>query len=128
MNVVAYGMDLVDCERIAAVLERHRERFCERVLTETERQTADRFQDPVPHIAGRFAAKEAVLKLLGTGWRGSIAWTDIEITNDPSGQPHVILRDECARIAEQAGITRILLSITHTHTHAAAGAIGLAPP
>jgi len=126
MKVVAHGIDLVECARIADILKRHPDRFRQRVLTESERQTADRFNDPVPHISGRFAAKEAILKMLGTGWRGQISWQDIEITNDALGQPLVTLHDECARIARQKGIDRVLLSITHTRDHAAASAIGLA--
>lgn len=126
MSVVGHGIDLVECARIAAILDKHRQRFLERVLTETERQAAMRFNDPVPHVSGRFAAKEAVLKLLGTGWQGRISWNDIEIVNDALGQPHVNLRGECARIAARKGITQILLSITHTRLSAAASAIGIA--
>ncbi len=125
MSVVAHGIDLVECARIADVLQRHEDRFCNRILTPAERQSAKRFADPVPHISGRFAAKEAILKVLGTGWRGQISWNDIEITNDSFGKPHVSLRDECARIAAEQGISRIILSITHTHTHASASALGI---
>ena len=66
-----------------------------------------------------------MLKLLGTGWRGGILWTDIEILNDPMGQPEVTLHGECARIASEKNISRILLSITHTEHYAAASAIGI---
>ena len=79
----------------------------------------------MPSLAGRFAAKEAILKVLGTGWRGQIAWRDMEILNDPNGQPHVVLSGESQRIAAQLGITRILISITHTEHYAAASAIGV---
>jgi len=79
----------------------------------------------VPHIAGRFAAKEAILKMLGTGWRGQIAWTDMEISNDAAGQPHVTLSGHTAEVARRLGVVRILLSITHTEKNAAASAIGL---
>ena len=80
--------------------------------------------DTYEHLAGRFAAKEAVLKVLGTGWRGKIAWTDIEITRDPSGQPAVCLGGECAEIADRIGINRWHVSISHIPTHATASAIG----
>ncbi len=126
MNVVAHGIDLIECSRIASILERHRERFMQRILTPAERERASRFVDPVPHIAGRFAAKEAVLKMLGTGWRGAIAWNDIQITNDALGQPQVRLVGECAGIAADQGIGRVLLSITHTREYASASAIGTA--
>jgi len=72
-----------------------------------------------------WAAKEAVLKVLGTGWRGGIAWTDIEVLREPSGQPRIILTGECLRIAGEAGITSWHISISHIETHATASAIGL---
>ena len=77
------------------------------------------------HLAGRFAAKEAVLKVLGTGWRGGIAWTDVEVTKEASGLPRIVLSGECARVAEQIGIARWHISISHIETHATASAIGL---
>jgi holo-[acyl-carrier protein] synthase len=125
MQLIAHGIDLVECARIAALLARHGERFRQRVLTPAERAHAARFAHPVPHISGRFAAKEAVLKVLGTGWRGRIAWTDVEITNDRAGAPLVNLSGEAARIAAQRGIGQILLTITHTDDYAAASAIAL---
>lgn len=125
MSVVSHGIDIVECSRIAALLDKHRVRFLERVLTARERVRADELRNPVPHIAGRFAAKEAVLKVLGTGWRGRIAWTDIEISNDEHGAPRVRLTGECARVAHQRGINRVVLSISHTESHATASAIGL---
>lgn len=125
MGIVNVGMDLIECSRIAELLKRHPQRFTERVLTARERETAGQFRDPVPHVAGRFAAKEAILKVLGTGWRGNIAWTDMEITNDPAGKPQVSLTEECARLARERGIASILLTITHTRHYAAATAVGL---
>ncbi len=125
MSVVSHGIDLVECARIASILDRHRDRFLDRILTDVERARADQFKDPLPHIAGRFAAKEAVLKVLGTGWRGQISWKDIEIVNDAAGQPSVRLCGECARVADQKGIRTILLSITHTEHYGSASAIGL---
>jgi holo-[acyl-carrier protein] synthase len=125
MSVIAQGIDLIECGRVASLLERHAGRFLERILTPREREYVSRFKNPVPRVAGRFAAKEALLKMLGTGWRGNIAWTDMEILNDRSGVPAVMLTGECARIAGELGIRRVLLSITHTADHAAASAIGL---
>ena len=92
----------------------------------SERQLAERYKNPIPFIAGRWAAKEAILKMIGTGWRGQIAWTDMQILPDDLGQPLVTLTGETARIAERKAITRVLLSITHTDSHAAASAIGVA--
>jgi holo-[acyl-carrier protein] synthase len=124
MSIVGHGIDLVECSRIASVVEHHGRRFLDRVLTPAEQELARRYKNPIPFIAGRWAAKEAILKMIGTGWRGKIAWTDMEILPDRQGQPHVTLTAETARIAKQKGITRVLLSITHTENHAAASAIG----
>lgn len=125
MSIIACGVDLVECERIAHLLRDHPERFLDRILTASERTKADALVNPIPHIAGRFAAKEAILKVLGTGWRGQIAWTDMEVTNDEWGQPHVALTGECAKVAADRGITGILLSISHTDHYATATALGL---
>jgi len=124
-SVIGHGIDLIECERVATMRARHGERFMQRILTGREREYVEQFRNPVERIAGRFAAKEAVLKVLGTGWVGSIAWTDIEILNDRAGVPLVSLTGECARIAQARGIGRMLVSITHTKTYAAASALGL---
>jgi holo-[acyl-carrier protein] synthase len=126
MKIIAQGIDLIECERIREIWQRHGDRFLERLLTAAEIGHVHRYRDPVPSVAGRFAAKEAILKVLGTGWRGRIAWRDMEILNDRQGQPAVILTDECRRVAERLGIRRILVSITHTEHYAAATALGLA--
>ncbi len=125
MRIVAQGIDLIECERIGQIWKRHGQRFLTRLLTDAEIRYVQRYKDAVPSVAGRFAAKEAILKVLGTGWRGKIAWRDMEILNDSQGQPHVTLSGECARIAETLGITRIVTSITHTPNYAAATALGL---
>ncbi len=126
MSILGHGIDLVECSRIAKVLENHGQRFLDRVLTPAERELADTYKNPIPFIAGRWAAKEAILKMIGTGWRGKIAWRDMEILPDELGQPVATLTGETARIAEVKGIKRVLLSITHTDHHAAASAIGIA--
>ncbi len=128
MSIVGHGIDLVECERIAQILKGHPERFLERVLTPAERERAGQFKDPVPFIAGRWAAKEAILKMIGTGWRGQIAWTDMEILPDKLGRPVVSLSGEVARLAEALGIRCVMLSITHTATTAAASALGVSDP
>lgn len=126
MRVIGHGIDLIESERIDRIRRQHPDRFLARILTPVERRYCERMKNPVPHIAGRFAAKEAILKVLGTGWRGRIAWTDIEITNDAAGRPEATLSGHTAEVAERLGITRILLSITHTEHYAAASALGLA--
>lgn len=125
MNIIAQGIDLIECDRIEHIMRLHPERFLAKVLTPREQTYCQRMKNAVPHVAGRFAAKEAILKVLGTGWRGAIAWTDMEIINDEAGQPHVTLSGATAEIAQQRGITRMLVSITHISSHAAATAIGI---
>ena len=125
MSVLGHGIDLVECERVANVFDRHGERFLARVLTLPERELAARPRDPIQFISGRWAAKEAILKMTGTGWRGQIKWTDIEILPGGLGQPEVSLTGETARIAADKGIVRVMLSITHTKQYAAASAIGV---
>jgi holo-[acyl-carrier protein] synthase len=126
MDIIGLGTDLIECARIRDVWSRHGDRFAERVLTPAERAYVQTYaSDIVPRVAGRFAAKEAILKVLGTGWRGQIAWCDMEILNDSAGRPSVTLTGECRRVADQLGITCILISITHTENYASATAIGI---
>lgn len=126
MSILGHGIDIVETTRIKRSVEEHGQRFLDRVFTPGEQRycaaNAKRYYE---HLAGRFAAKEAVLKVLGTGWRGGIAWTDIEILREPSGQPRIILSGECRRIADEHGITSWHVSISHIETHATASAIGL---
>lgn len=125
MPILGHGIDIVETRRIRELVERHGDHFLFRVFTPNEREYAAKNPKRYfEHLAGRFAAKEAVLKVLGTGWRGGIAWTDIEVLRDPSGQPRVSLTQECARVAESLGIRRWHISISHIETHATASAIG----
>ena len=124
MNVVAHGIDMVDCTRLQEMIDRHGQKFLDRIFTAVEQDYCRDKKCAVEHLAGRFAAKEAVLKVLGTGWRDGITWTDIEIRNSPSGQPHVQLTGHCRKIADNLGLESILVSISHIGTHAIASAIG----
>jgi len=125
VRIIGHGIDLIECSRVSEVYKRHGERFLERLLTPAESEYVMKHRSAIPRLAGRFAAKEAILKVLGTGWRGAIAWRDMEILNDRSGEPRVSLTGECARIAAQKNITKVLISITHTENYAAASAIGI---
>ena len=125
MEIVAHGIDLVDCPRIEEMVRRHGERFTGRVFTEAEQTYAKSTKNEIEKLAGRFAAKEAILKLMGTGWRGKIAWTDIEVVNNASGQPEVTLDGEVKKIADKLGIKHISVSITHTANFAIASAVAL---
>jgi len=126
MKIIAHGIDLVDFARLEKIIQRHGGRFLNRVFTRREQSDADSVRNRIEKLAGRFAAKEAVLKLIGTGWRGGIAWTDIEVVNHPTGQPVVEISGEVKRIADAAGIEQITLSITHTANFAIASAVALA--
>jgi holo-[acyl-carrier protein] synthase len=123
--IIAHGIDLVDFPRIEEMINRHEERFINRIFTKTEQAYADSKKNRIEKYAGRFAAKEAILKLVGTGWRGKIAWTDIEIVNNSSGQPQVNLDGEVKIIAQKLGISQISISITHTANFAIASAVAL---
>ena len=126
MEIVAHGIDLVDCPRIEEMIKRHGERFIDRIFTAAEQAYAEANKDRIEKLAGRFAAKEAILKLMGTGWRGKIAWTDIEVVNNPAGQPEVTLTGEVKKLAEKLGIKHISVSITHTANFAIASAVAMA--
>ena len=125
METIAHGIDLVDFPRIEQMIERHGDQFLNRVFTVAEQAYARAHRNPVEKYAGRFAAKEAVMKLVGTGWRGRIAWTDIEVVNNAAGQPQVTLSGEVKEIAERLNIRQISMSITHTANFAIASAIAL---
>jgi holo-[acyl-carrier protein] synthase len=126
MEIIAHGIDLVDFPRIEDMLKKHGERFLDRIFTAAEQEYARANKNSIEKLAGRFAAKEAILKLLGTGWRGKIAWTDIEVVNTETGQPMVNLSGEVKKIAENLGVTQISVSITHTANFAIASAVALA--
>lgn len=128
MNAIAHGVDMVACDRLAESIRRHGRKFLDRVFTSAEQEYCLGKKREIEHLAGRFAAKEAVLKVLGTGWRNGIRWTDVEVRNEPSGQPRVSLDGECRRIADEIGLGEILISISHIQTHAIASAIGLSAP
>ena len=126
MPILGHGIDIVETTRVKRLVDEHGQRFLDRCFTPAEQEYCAR--NPVryhEHLAARFAAKEAVLKVLGTGWRGGIAWTDIEVLKEPSGQPRIQLSGECLRIANELGIVRWHVSLSHIETHATASAIGL---
>jgi holo-[acyl-carrier protein] synthase len=115
------GIDIIKVERIRASIERFGERFSRRVLTERERRYV---RNRPETFAGRWAAKEAVSKVLGLGVRG-IGWKDIEVERMPTGQPSVRLHGRAAQRAEQLGMGRIAISITHESDYAVAVAFGV---
>ena len=126
MPILGHGIDIVETARVKHLVDEHGQRFLDRCFTPAEQQyCAANPKRYCEHLAGRFAAKEAVLKVLGTGWRGRIQWTDIEVLKESSGQPKIKLTGECQRIADKLGIVSWHVSISHIETHATASAIGL---
>jgi holo-[acyl-carrier protein] synthase len=123
MPILGLGTDIVECLRIAQMIERHGELFISRVYTDHEIEYCAARKAATQHYAGRWAAKEAVLKALGTGWQRGISWRDIEIRNDRNGAPSVVLRGGAREVFEQAGIARVHVSISHCRCHAVAYAI-----
>jgi len=124
-KIMGHGVDLVECARIQELGDRYGQRFLSRIFTQSELDYSLPRARKWEHLAGRFAAKEAILKAIGTGWRGKIAWTDMEIANDDVGRPTVRLEGHTQTLARQLGITEILISITHTKDHAVASAIAV---
>jgi holo-[acyl-carrier protein] synthase len=125
MNVLGVGTDITECLRIAQMIERHGELFVERVYTPLEIEYCRSRRMATQHFAGRWAAKEAVLKALGTGWRRGISWRDVEVRNGPGGRPQAFLKGGTQEIAEKMGIHCILVSISHCRSHATAYAVAL---
>src|SRR5271170_1497847 len=110
------GVDLAEVPRIRIAVERHGQRFLERVYTKRELAYVDRrgAVSRFERLAARFAAKEAGMKAIGTGWRRGVGWQDFEVVNLPSGRPTLRLHGVAADVAKQLGVTEIQLSITHT--------------
>jgi holo-[acyl-carrier protein] synthase len=127
MKIVGHGVDLVEVGRIGRMRGEHGSHFLDRVFTRAEQAyclSHQRAGGADVRFAGRFAVKEAILKVLGTGWRGQNAWTDLEMWNAATGKPEVTLTGESKRIAEGLGIVEWHVSISHTETHAVGSAIG----
>ena len=125
MDILGHGVDVIECPRLAKMLSHHGDRLLHRVFTEHEQAYCQQHKERIQHLAGRFAAKEAVLKALGTGMRGQMKWTDVQIANDDLGKPEIVLSGESAAVAERMGVTQVLVSISHTRLHAVASAIAL---
>ena len=122
-HIIGIGTDIIECLRIAQMIERHGELFINRVYTPLEIQYCQSRKQSTQHYAGRWAAKEAILKALGTGWRKGISWRDIEVRNDPGGRPVVAMRGGARDVVERLGITEMLISISHCRSHATAYAV-----
>lgn len=117
------GVDIVEIDRMAAALARH-PGMKERIFSEAERRYCDKRNRPEVHYALRFAAKEAVLKALGTGFSG-MKFTDVEVMRDPKGRPVPHLSGRAAEVAKEMGIVEMHLSLSYTHTTAVASAVAI---
>ncbi len=124
-RVIACGVDIIEIARVRDVFARFGPRFLARVYGEREREGAAARRDSGPYLAGRFAAKEAVLKVLGCGLFSGVPLATIEIRAKDSGEPYCELLGPAARRAASLGVTRVLVSISHCDTHAVAQAIGI---
>ena len=120
MQDISVGVDLIEIDRIEATVKRFGERFLQRVYTKNE---IDYCRGRGPQLAARFAAKEAVMKALGTGTRG-IGWREVEITRKQTGEPSITLHGRAFTRAEKLGITRIAVSLTHSRNYAVASVVG----
>lgn len=128
MDLICHGVDLIEIARIERLWREHGDRFLTRVFTSAERAHCLDSRTPAERLAGRFAAKEAVLKVLGTGWRAGIGWTDVETLPDALGRPVVTLHGVAAELAAGAEIAQIVISISHSGGFVIASAIGLRTP
>jgi holo-[acyl-carrier protein] synthase len=112
--IVGTGVDLAEVPRIKASIERFGARFVERIYTPAEIDYVERKANRFERYAARFAAKEAGMKAIGTGWRRGVTWHDFEVANLRTGKPTLRLHGVAARIAEKLGVRNVSLSITHT--------------
>jgi holo-[acyl-carrier protein] synthase len=125
MEIIGIGSDIVECVRIGRMIERHGELFLERVFTAREIRYCQSRKHVTEHFAGRWAAKEAVFKALGTGWRRGWCWTDLEIRNDAEGRPRVHVGGVARDQVHALRVSDILVSISHCRAYALAHALAV---
>jgi len=112
--VLGVGVDVEEVERLKAAIERHGSRFLERVFTPAEIASVERAANRFERYTARFAAKEAGMKAIGTGWAGGVRWSDFEIVNSESGRPEMRLSGKAAEIASALGCRAVHVSLSHT--------------
>jgi holo-[acyl-carrier protein] synthase len=118
------GTDIIEVRRIEKAIKRTGQRFLDRIFSEQEQAYCLKHRDAPRHFAGRFAAKEAVVKALGTGFRNGVTWLDVEILNDSSGKPYVYLSE---KLKQEFQLHQLFLSISHSHDYATAVAVSYLP-
>ena len=112
--IVGLGLDIAEIDRIEAAILRHGTPILERLYTPSEVAYCESYRNKFERYAGRFAAKEAMMKALGTGWRRGVRWRDIEVIREPSGKPSLSLKGAAKRIADKLRVKNISLTITHS--------------
>ena len=121
--IVGSGIDIAEVPRIAEAIQRHGERFLHRVFTEGEIAYCDSKANRIERYAARFAAKEAGMKALGTGWNHGVRWRDVEVCRQPGGRPTLAFHGKAAEFAAKLGAKNVALSISHTAEQAIAQVI-----
>jgi holo-[acyl-carrier protein] synthase len=121
--IVGSGIDMAEVPRIAASIARFGERFLRRIFTDGEIGYCDAKANRVERYAARFAAKEAAMKALGTGWNYGVTWRDVEVSRLPGGRPTITFHGKAAAFAAKLGAKHVALSLTHTAEHAIAQVI-----
>ncbi len=121
--IVGLGVDIAEVDRVEKAIARHGEAFLQRVFTPAEIAYCDSRRNKYERYAGHFAAKEAAMKALGTGWRRGVRWRDIEVVHLDSGKPVLELRGASRQIADHLGVKNVSLTITHSGTTALAQVI-----
>ncbi len=127
-TVIGIGTDIIECDRIERMLEKHGQTFLQRVYTAGEVEYCAGRKAANQHYAGRWAAKEAVLKALGTGWAHGIQWTDVEVVNQQGGKPLINLHGRALEISQEQGISDMMISISHCKGYATAYATAVGSP
>jgi holo-[acyl-carrier protein] synthase len=112
--IVGLGLDIAEVDRIEAAIQRHGAPFLERLFTPDEASYCERSKNKFERYAARFAAKEAAMKALGTGWSHGVRWRDIEVTREATGKPTLRLAGVALQMAERMGVKNISVSITHS--------------
>jgi holo-[acyl-carrier protein] synthase len=112
--IVGLGIDLAEVDRIRKAIERHGRRFTDRIYTVAEIAYVERKANRYERFAARFAAKEAAMKAIGTGWKRGVRWQDFEVANLPTGRPTLRFHGVAAQIVDSLGVRNIALSLTHT--------------
>jgi holo-[acyl-carrier protein] synthase len=121
--IVGTGIDITEVPRIAATIARFGERFLHRIFTEGEISYCDAKANSAERYAARFAAKEAAMKAIGTGWNHGVTWRDVEVSRMPGGRPTITFHGKAAEFAAKLGAKHVALSLTHTAEHAIAQVI-----